>query len=196
MDEKTIEAMRTVIEGLDAKVEDAYGESLDSAYFANFAIPKATLRAGAEGLRKLVDRAAAGRAEDVAGQGEGARLLDDLIYALNQVTREAEKHGETHVLFKTKGYSYAMYAHNARATILAIEAMLAAKPAEQPQPQAEPTIEECVAAMNRNDYLHASDWALAIASHDAEINMEVGASKSVGGWLIAREKAADAKGGA
>jgi hypothetical protein len=65
---------------------------------------------------------------------------------------------------------------------------------DAPEENAEPTLEECVAAMNQSEYLNASDWTLAVASQDIDVIIDVGAFKIAAAWLIDRERAA--KGGA
>jgi hypothetical protein len=50
--------------------------------------------------------------------------------------------------------------------------------------------------MNRAKYLRGADWCLAVGSRKAVVTMSVADASLVGDWLIERERADAAKGGA
>lgn len=195
MDKTTIDAMRTVVDliGGTIKSADSYGRgnvnTLDGVVLVS------TLRAAVDGLRTLVDEAAAKakakaeRAErGTAGRGEGAKLLGDLLYALNRTTREAEKNGDEHVHFKAANYTYSMYAHNARAACLAIKAMLATPPVTPAEP-VEPTLEEYLAAVNRARHRGYGDWDFRVHTGNLIHSLNRDELIGVGRLLIERERA-------
>jgi hypothetical protein len=65
----------------------------------------------------------------------------------------------------------------------------------EPANPAEPTLEECVAAMNRANYCGLSDWMGAASSASETFWRDADQTKALGRWLIERERADAAKGG-
>jgi hypothetical protein len=187
LDQATIEAMRAVVDLQNKSVElyEKQGIANVSTVVGDFSV--AMFRLGVEALRKLVDEAAAGR-----GEGETMGDVDALQY-LRGLRDEAIRASRS---IGCKTLNVTVDTRRFDAAVQIIEAVLAAKSAEQPQPQSEPTLEECVAAMNRKKHRGHDNWEVFVFSETYRFPLDADEAMGLGRLLIAREKAADAKGGA
>lgn len=190
MDEKTIKAMWAVIEALDEKAADIHRRGLDGLYFVDTTIPKAKFLAGIEGIRSLVDRAAAEQAEPVAAGGE--EMLERFTEDLEDAVIAGQKDHETHVSIMTTRCQRTWSLADTSAVIRAINGLLNARPTTAASEDG-PTIEECLAAVNRAEYM-GGGFKIAAVNEQAGTWISSLGIEGVGRLLIAREKAA--KGGA
>jgi hypothetical protein len=197
MDKAQIDAMRTTVGMVEKAADEEKTFGRMNIYINGRAMPVDQASLAVEGLQTLVDEAAAEaeRAEGVAA-GRGEEALRKILYALKDTAQAAVKNGRQDVRFYATEENYASVSRmTVFAAVQSIEAKLAAAPAEPAKPT-EPTLEECVAAMNRADFMRGSDWTVEVTSKQAGLTMSVANVGFTGDWLIERERADAAKGGA
>jgi hypothetical protein len=190
VDDATIKAMRAVIGCLEKR--EAMAERGNHEYVAIGCsdIPAGAFSLAIDGLRELVDNAAA---EQDSGD-DGVRMVRYVVESLRCAYRSAVLRGGD-VLIEGGGFSGAMGPKDAAVAVRAINGLLNAKQ-ETPATNAEPTLEECVAAINRNKHKGSDKWELVVKRYiylTGVQTLDEDETRGLGRLLIDRERAA--KGG-
>jgi hypothetical protein len=193
VDDATIEAMRAVIEytgRMCGALEDARIETVRVVDERHAGV--STIRAGLEGLRELVEKAAAERAEPEQDAGED-EMLERFTESLEDATLAAGKCGEKFVQVVSVGHYFKRWSTaDVSAVIRAINGLREAKPTT-PATNAEPTLEECVAAINRAVHRNSAGWKM-VADGCTDHILNADEIRALGAYYLGRERAA--KGGA
>jgi hypothetical protein len=192
MDKAQIDAMRVFLDLIDGRAKHYASVSVGIIHVLGVSvIPTSTLAAAVEGLRTLVDEAAA-KVESTEGGavGRGEEALRKILYTLKDTAQAAVKNGRQDVRFYATEVNYASVSRmTVFAAVQSIEELLAAAPAEPAKP-AEPTVRDFVAALNRANYRGRNDWSVVIIAGDGT---QLDADEASG---IVRLMADAAKGGA
>jgi hypothetical protein len=192
VDDAKIEAMRAVLGEAEKRVaENAAACRADTRVGPDYWIPAAKLALAIKGWRELVDKAEAERAKPVRDAGEN-KAIEKLLDVLRKVAPKDRPHSFGVRLQGTgeDAFYATLYADSVRDAVQAIEALLDAKQATPP----EPTLEECVAAINRARHRGLSDWTAMASSVSETLWLNADETRGLGRLLIDRERAA--KGGA
>lgn len=196
MDKATIDAMRTVVEASEKRGRSYQGSTL--VYVDDVPIDHGLYTAGFEGLRTLVDEAAA-KAARTEGDADGrigeAKVVRRFLKTLDEMVQACDALGNQEILLAVESEHRRLNAEFTRVAIQTIEALLAATPEPEPEP-AKPTLEECVAAMNRAKHRGQSDWKAQLFTRAGIHWLNLDEFTALGRLLIDRERADAAKGGA
>jgi hypothetical protein len=180
-----------VVEGCEDRTKAAEGSEASRVFLGEQMILTPTFRAGVDGLRALVDQAAE-RVEGEAVDGDDRKALRVVLDVLKGVAQAAVSNS-CHVVrvYVTDVNHTSVSRQTVFAAARAVEALLAAQPSK-PEP-AEPTLEECVAAINRACHRQSAGWRI-IADGSTDNTLNEDEIRALGAYYIERERAA--KGGA
>lgn len=197
MDKAKIDAMRELVDLIDKAVKRADSYGFGYVNTLHSAINTSTIRLAVDGLREMVDAAAAERARPAAVEGEDQAALRKALYALEDAARAAVADYRHDVRFEDANSNCVAVPHETVAVaVRVIKALLDVPPSPPNETKpAEPTLEECVAAMNRARHRGWSDWETGATAGDGSW-LDVDEVLGLGRLLIDRERAEAAKGGA